>query len=75
MKKYKQNQEKVKTLIFKKKFWSEVGEKETLERQSIKTEIEKLKKGIKIKENKKVLSVHEISIESIKNTTIREIYL
>ena len=75
MKKYKQNQEKVKTLIFKKTFWSEVGEQETLERQSIKTEIEKLKKGIKIKENKKVLSVHEISIESIKNTTIREIYL
>ena len=41
---------KVKTTIFKKRFWNEIDEQETLERQKIKTEAKKkLKKVNKIK--------------------------
>ena len=49
----------------KKRFWNEINEQKTLERQKIKTETEKLKKVNKIER-------HKTKIESIKDTTKRE---
>ena len=65
LKKFKTKLKKIETKVMKKRFQNEIDEQETLERQKIKIETEKLKKVNKI-------GGHKIRIESIKDTTKRE---